>query len=111
MRDAESITRRSQQTLGVDAHIMELEVQAAETAHAERIGGRHSRHPCAVHRHEESADAAAAQAGLRRRKDDDQVRGLGVGHPHLAAVERVAAIIEPRDGLLIRRVGPGVLFG
>ena len=40
----------------------------------------------------------------------DQIRGLGVGDPDLPTVERVASVVEPCHGLLVRRVGSGVLF-
>ena len=76
----------------------------SESAAATRVS------PGAVHRHEKRADAAAANARLRRGEDDDDVGGLGVRDPDLAAVEHVAALVEASDRLLIRRVGSGVLL-
>ena len=67
--------------------------------------------PGRVHRHQERADAPAAQARLRGGEHDRQVRGLGVGHPDLAAGDAVAVLVERGDGLLVGGVGSGVLLG
>ena len=49
--------------------------------------------------------------GLGRSEDDDDVGRLGVGHPDLPSVEDVAAVVEPRDRLLVGGVGAGLLLG
>ena len=67
--------------------------------------------PGVSHRHEERADATAANTGLCRREDDQQFGGLGVRDPYLAAVDHVAPVVEARHRLLVRRVRAGVLFG
>ena len=86
--DAEALARRAEQRVGIDPDVVKLEVHAAETADAERVGRGDALDAGRVHRHEERADAAAAHAGLRRGEHDHEVGRLGVGDPDLAPVER-----------------------
>ena len=69
-----------------------------------------SRQTGRIHRHEERADPAAADSRLGRGKDDDDVRRFRVRDPDLPAGEHVAALVEARDGLLVRGIRAGVLL-
>ncbi len=90
---------------------MQLEIHAAETAHAERIGCRDALEPLRVHWNEERADPPTAHPRLRGGKQQHEVRGCGVRHPDLPPVQHVSAVVEPRDGLLVGGIRPGMLFG
>jgi hypothetical protein len=110
-RDAESLTARAEDRLRADPHLLELEIHAAEPAHAERVRADRASETRRVHRHEKGGDAAAARVRLGRREHDGDLRRLGVGYPHFAAGDGVAAIVRARDGLLVAGVGAGVLLG
>ena len=69
---------------------VEIEIHAAEPAHAERVGARRARDAGRVHRHEKRRDALSAQPGPRRREHDDDGRRVGVGDPDLAAGDVIA---------------------
>ena len=43
--DTEPVARRAEQRVRIDAHVAQLEIHAAETAHAQRIGCRDALEP------------------------------------------------------------------
>ena len=82
-----------------------VEIHAAETADAERVGARRSRDAGSIHRHEKRGHALAAQARPGAGKDDHHRRRLGVRHPDLAAGDAIAGRGLGRAGVLVGRVG------
>ena len=87
---------------------VELEVHAAEAAHAQGVGASDARDARRIHRHEKRRHALAPEAGTRAREDDGDRRRLGVRDPHLASGDAVAVAAPHRSRFLVRGVGPGL---
>jgi hypothetical protein len=109
--DAKSFARTADERVRVHLDVAKLEIRAAEAAHAEGVLRTGARDSGGVHRHDERADPTPADARLRRGEHDHDIGGLGVRHPHLVAADHVAALVEPRDGLLVGGIGASVLLG
>ena len=108
--DAESAAGVAEHRLRGDVHGVEVEIPASETAYAERIGGGRRVHARGVGGHQERRDAAAPDARLGRREQDENAGGGPVGHPDLAPGQAVACAVGDGPGELVGGIGAGVGF-
>ena len=108
--DPKPLARATEHRLAVDLHTIEVDVHTPKASHAERIGRRGGLQTWRIHRNEEGTHSPPTDARLGRGEHDHQIGRLCVGHPDLATAEPIAPLILARARLLVRRIGPGVLF-